>query len=227
VRFNDLPSLTTAAWNRTWLKQAAEQLAVTTGDGPAPMAAQARVGAGRVAAVAFRPPDGHVEALAQGVQSPPRDPRLTVTWRTGRRLVVELDAADATAPVNGLSPTLVLTTPAGSSETLAVPQTAPGRYVLSIPAPRSSGLATLRESGRVVDRFAVAGRYPPEFDGIGNDRAALSSLARRTGGRVIQPGERDRLVLPDRADGTPVAPLLATVGAVLVGAGLAVWRGKR
>jgi hypothetical protein len=168
-----------------------------------------------------------VEALAKLAQSPPRDPRLKVTWRTGRKVVVDVDAADATAPINGLSPTLVLSTPGGSSETFAVAQTGPGRYALSLPAPRSPSLATLRESGRVIDRFAVAGRYPAEFDGIGNDRAALQSLAERTGGRVIDPQDRGRLSIRARGEGRPLGPLLAVVGAALIGLGLVTWRIKR
>ena len=185
------------------------------------------VGSGSVAAVAFRPPDAHVEALAAQVQSPPRDPRLNVTWRSGPRLIVELDAVDGAAPINGLSPALVLTSPAGATETYPLPQTGPGRYVLSVAAPRSSVLATLHESGRVVDRFAVAGRYPEEFAGVGNDRDALRSLARRTGGRVIEPTDRGRLSIRSPAGGTDLAPSFATIGAALIGLGLVTWRIKR
>ena len=228
VRFADLPAASTAAWNRTWLRSGAEELAQTTGNPAIPMAARTNVGSGNVAAVAFRPPDAHVEALAAQIQSPPRDPRLKVTWRADRRLVVDLDAVDSAAPINGLAPTLVLTTPAGTTETFPLPQTAPGRYVVSLPAPRSSVLATLRESGRVVDRFAVAGRYPEEFDGVGNDREALSSLARRTGGRVIEPDDRGRLsIRPRGGRGTDLAPTFATIGAALVGLGLVTWRINR
>ena len=145
VRFVDLPAVSAAAWNRTWLRHGADELARTSGNDSVPMAARMNVGSGNVAAVAFRPPDPHVEALAARIQSPPRDPRLNVTWRTGRRLVVDLDAVDGAAPINGLSPTLVLTTPAGATETFPLPQTGPGRYVLDLPAPRPSVLATLRD----------------------------------------------------------------------------------
>ena len=40
-----------------------------------------------------------------------------------------------------------------------------------------------------MDRIAVAGRYAPEFDAIGNDRSAMNQLARRTGGAVIDPAQ--------------------------------------
>ena len=227
VRFANLPAATTSAWNRTWLKVGAEELARTTDEPSISMAARMNVGSGNVAAVAFRPADGHVEPLASLVQTPPRDPRLKVTWRTGRELVVDIDAATDAAPINGLSPTLVLSSPAGAGETLPVPQTGPGRYALTLPSPTLPKLATVRIDGRTVDRFAVAGRYAPEFDGIGNDRAALSSLARRSGGRVIEPSERARLSIRTGRRGTDLAPPLATAGAVLVGLGLIAWRSKR
>jgi hypothetical protein len=227
VQFEDLPAVSTAAWNRTWLRNGADELARTSGSSSIPMAAQMNVGSGNVAAVAFRPPDAHVKALAARVQSPPRDPRLNVIWRTGRRLIVDLDAVDGAAPINGLSPILVLSTPAGATETVLLPQTGPGRYVLNLPAPRSSVLATIRESDRIIDRFAVAGRYPEEFDGVGNDRDALSSLARRTGGRVVEPADRGRLSIRNPRGGTDLAPAFATLGGVLVGLGLVTWRIKR
>ena len=76
----------------------------------------------------------------------------------------------------------------------------------------------------MIDRIAVAGRYPPEFDGIGVDRAALSELARRTGGRVIEPADVSPLVLPGPRRGRPLVAYLAALGALLVAAGLVRWR---
>lgn len=227
VHFTDLPSVTAPAWNRTWLKAGADELARTTGEDAVPMAARTNVGSGAVAAVAFRPPDAHVEAMTALVQSPPRDPRLMVSWRTGRDLIIELDAVDDAQPINGLSPTVVLSTPAGSSETFSLPQTAPGRYALTLAAPRSSVLATLHASGRVIDRFAVAGRYAAEFDGIGNDHEALASLAKRTGGRIIEPHDRRPLSIRARGATWRLTPYLAAAGALLIGLGLVAWRIKR
>ncbi|HEV2294606.1 MAG TPA: VWA domain-containing protein [Tepidisphaeraceae bacterium] len=223
VHFSELPPAMATGWNRTWLKADATELARTTGEDSVPMAARANVGSGKVAAVTFRPPDGHVEALAALVQSPPRDPRLKVTWRTGLRLVIDIDAADQAAPMNGLSPTLVLTTLAGASETFRIPQTGPGRYHLALPAPRATAIATVRESSRMIERSAVAGRYAPEFDGIGNDRLALASLARRTGARVIEPGERGRVQFSGWGARRSIASYVAGAGALLVGMGLVAW----
>ena len=227
VRFENLPAASAAAWNRTWPKAGAQDLARTTDAPPTPMAARMNAGSGNVAAVAFRPPDAHVEALASIVQVPPRDPRLKVTWRTGRNLVVDIDAVGDSAPMNSLSPTLVLSSAAGPRQTLPVPQTGPGRYALTLPSPRSPALAAVLVEGRALDRFPVAGRYAPEFDAVGNDRAALSSLAARTGGRVIEPSERARLSIRTGRRGTDLAPLLAAAGAVLVSLGLVAWRAKR
>ncbi|MGB7158580.1 MAG: hypothetical protein WBD40_10975, partial [Tepidisphaeraceae bacterium] len=162
--------------------------------------------------------------LAALSQRPPRDPRLRVTWRSGPKLVVEIDASDGATLLNGLSPTLSLFTPTGEAQTHAVPQTGPGRYTLALDAPRSPRLATIGESGRILDRFAVAGRYPAEFDAIGNDREAMAALATRTGGRVIEPGDRTaiRFVAPDTT--VSVMSYLAFAGGVLIALGLVVWR---
>jgi hypothetical protein len=222
VRFDDLAPATAPGWNVTWLKTGADEIARSAGEDPKPMAARMNVGSGQVIAVAFQPPAEHVEALAVLVQNPPRDPRIKITWRTGRRLVVDIDAGT----INGLSPTLALTALGGVTTPQPVPQTAPGRYVLSLPAPRESSYATVFESGRVIDRFAVAGRYPAEFDGVGNDRAALAALAQRTGGRVIEPAERKSLHLPTPTGSTPLSPYFAAAGAALAALGLVAWRAK-
>jgi hypothetical protein len=222
VRFNDLALVTATEWNVTWLKTGAEEIGRSAADDAKPMAAQMNVGSGKVIAVAFGPPPMHVEALAALVQNPPRDPRIKVTWRTGRHLVVDMD----TGTINGLSPTLALTTVGGTTTSHAIPQTGPGRYMLSLTAPRESSYVTVFESGRVLDRFAVAGRYPAEFDGIGNDRIALASLAGRTGGKLIEPAARGPLQLPAPAGGTPLGAYFAAAGAALIAFGLVAWRVK-
>ena len=57
-------------------------------------------------------------------------------------------------------------------------QVAPGRYEIDIPIRRSPVIAQVRDPhGGIVRRFALAGRYPPEFDAIGNDRRNLQALA--------------------------------------------------
>ena len=172
--------------------------------------------------------------MARLIASPPRDPRFSVTWDAASKLRVTIDARDGNRYLNRLNFALDVSpasaTPVVTSTTTTrasaqpIPQTGPGRYELAIDAPAVSSIATLRHDGRVIDRSAVAGRYPPEFDAIGVDRAALAELARRTGGRVIEPSDTSRIDLPAPRQGSSLVAYLAAVGALLLAAGLVRWR---
>ena len=109
-----------------------------------------------------------------------------------------------------------------------IPQTAPGRYELELNVPRSAAFATVRrgsrEGGRVLARAAVAGRYAPEFDGIGTDRAALAGLAGGSGGGVVEPGDAGPIDLRRPRREVALAPVLASLGAGLIACGLILWR---
>ena len=95
---------------------------------------------------------------------------------------------------------------------------------MALPAPSRATFATVRLSGRVIDRFAVAGRYPPEAEAIGNNRPAMDALARATGGAVIEPSHTAPLDFrwPTRA--ISLTAYLAAAGAALIVAGLLRWR---
>src|SRR5947207_3395328 len=62
------------------------------------------------------------------------------------------------------------------------------RAAKSPPPPPTFALVRLGES-HVIDRIAVAGRYAPEFDAIGNNLQALRELAGASGGAVIEPAQ--------------------------------------
>ena len=68
-----------------------------------------------------------------------------------------------------------------------VPQTAPGRYELSLAAPTTPTFASIHHGKQVLDRISLPGRYPAEFEAIGNDTEAMHKLAESTGGAVINP----------------------------------------
>lgn len=227
-----LPPRAVELWNRTWLKPGASLLAEgenAQGSERVPMAAFWPAGEGRVAAAAFAASPSDVEALARLVERPPRDPRLSVRWETGPKLSVTLDASDERGYVNGLRPTLELSSP-GDAEggrqpvSRPVPQTAPGRYTLAIDAPRRPAFAAVRLDGRVIDRVAVAGRYAPEFEAVGNNRENLRALAARSGGAVVEPSRMRPLDLPWPRRDVPLAPPLALAGAFLIALGLVRWR---
>jgi len=173
------------AWDRAWLKQDAQ----LWGKSPSgAMAAFWRVGSGCVAAIAFTPTDDVAEALARRIAQPPRDPRFSTQWDQGPTLRVTVDALDKDQYLNDLRLAVEIADDSGM-QSHEVAQTAPGRYELSLPAPRQPAIVTLRDERRVIDRIAVAGRYAQEFDALGNDHDAMRLLADRTGGTVIWPGD--------------------------------------
>src|SRR5205085_8454056 len=105
-----------------------------------------------------------------------------------------------------------------------IPQTAPGRYELTIPAPRARSFATVRHDARVIDRLAVPGRYAAEFDAIGNDYDALRTLARRTGGRLIDRAWNRAIEIPFPRREILLTPFLALASAVSLAVALLRWR---
>ncbi|MDB5356701.1 MAG: hypothetical protein JWN24_3154 [Phycisphaerales bacterium] len=225
---SSIPSRTVSPWNRTWLRGTATPLAEATQESERVIAgARWNVGEGRVLALAFDAGPSLADALAQSAGRAPHDPRYRVTWETGSRLRVTVDALDGQRYLNGEKIELDLSEEsesAAAAKSIAVPQIEPGRYELSLPAPRSPAFATVRVAGHVVDRIAVAGRYAPEFDAIGNDPEAMEKLARRTGGQVIP--SRQTWPIDFRWPRRPIslAPLLALIGAALIALGLVRWK---
>ena len=223
-----LPPHSVLPWNRTWLKPDATQLAATTHGGEeVPMAALWQAGSGRAGAFAFEASPGEAQLLADRIAHEPRDPRFSVTWDAGSPLRLTVNAVDAhTVFLNDQAITLELADESNPalSRNSAIPQVAPGRYEAELPAPRSPALATVRAAGRVIDRTALAGRYAPEFDAIGNDLDAMHELASRTGGRVIGPREHGRLDLRWPRRQIALGAWVGALGALLIAAALILWR---
>jgi hypothetical protein len=217
-------------WNRTWLKKDATTLASAGADASqTPMAALWRVGAGAVAAAGFAPTAEEAQALVNLVQRPPRDPRFAVSYQIGPALQISVTAADGQQPLNEQRLTLALSDLSSAAPRLtnySVPQTAPGHYEAAAAAPRLPALATVRVGQTVIDRFAVAGRYPAEFDGIGNNRDTMQALASATGGRVIEPAQTSRIDFAWSVRTISLMPWLAVAGAASLGLGLARWKAK-
>jgi len=211
-------------WNRTWVKTSALRLAeARRSEDVLPMAARWNVGEGEVLAAAFDPPPAIAARLADLVSRPPRDPRFHVTWHTGPLLRAMVDAIGENDYLNGRRVTLEVSSAADAVDRL-MPQTAPGRYELAVPAPRSPGVATVRVDGRVVSRKAVAGRYAPEFEALGNDHAAMRELASLSGGQVIAPDFARPLDIRWPRHPLPLSSWLAAAGALFISLGLAWWR---
>ena len=224
-----LPGRAVAPWNRTWLKKSATELAAAQYEGEGvPLCGQWAVGNGEVIACGFAPTAAEREAMARRIARPPRDPRFAVSWDAGPRLVVRVDAKDGGKYLNGLVLRLEVADERDGARVAAaaydVPQVAPGRYERSLPAPRARSFATLRHEGRVIDRAALAGRYAPEFDAVGNDYAALRTLTERTGGRVIDRAWTKAIDFSFPRRELALGPWLALAAAVFVGLGLVRWR---
>lgn len=216
-----LSPMVTTQWNPAWLKRGATgQATATFGSDTFPLAATWRFGAGSVAAVAFPAPAGVIEAFADAVQSPARDPRFRIQHDASRTLTLRIDAIDAGRLMNDQSFSLAI----GQQLPIAIPQTAPGRYELSMPAPRQSGIAVVRHNDRIIDRFAVPDRYAPEFEAIGIDRPAVGALAESTGGKVIPPEDTAPLDIDWPARRVSLVPHGALLGSLLIAMGLIAWK---
>jgi hypothetical protein len=248
-----LPGRSVPIWNRVWIRTSALPLAQTTAaDGPAALAARWQVGSGQVLAAGFSPQQAELDAFAKLVAQTPRDSRFKVTWDPGRQLRVSVDAADNDRYLNGEQMTLELRAAATEAspqsqsprpnplpeyrereqeeyrereqKEILIPQIAPGRYEVSVPAPRQPVFASVRRNGQVLDRTAVAGRYAPEFDAIGNDMPAMRELAARTGGGVILPTQTRAIEFHWQTQPVPLTSWLAAAGALFIAAGLLRWR---
>jgi len=208
-----IPISEISIWNRVWLKPDAQLWAKS--DAGDALAANWPVGRGSVTAAAFSPDSATIQSLVALVAQKPRDPRLSIHWNTGRTLDVSIDAIDNGKFLNDLSFSFEILP--GSIQ--PIPQTAPGHYELAIPAPRDPAIA-VSQDGRIIDRMSIAGRYPPEFDELGNDHAAMSQLAELSGGTVIEPNEHDAIRLHEPMREVDLVSWLAVLGAILVAAAM-------
>ncbi len=218
-----LEPLTVSHWNRTWLKSRATSLATAPyGGAQIPLIATWNVGAGKCVAAAYQPHANTVAALVKIAAMPPRDPRFTISWTVTAQIRVVIHARQNGSFMNGLMLRLIAN--ADPASTKEIPQTGPGEYALTIDRPRGSHLFTISENGRILDRRAIAGIYPPEFDKIGIDRTKLAELARRTGGRVIEPDDTRAIALPRITSPISLTAPLAILGGAMLAIGLVVAR---
>jgi hypothetical protein len=216
-----------STWNQVWARESITPLGVAaTGEGERILAALWNAGVGRVAAAAFSPPPPIADELAKLVAAPPRDPRYRVRWDCGPMLRVRIDAVESDRLLNDLPFRLQLLDDGAKAGTQVspIPQISPGRYELSVPAPRRAVIGVVRLGDAIISRHAVAGRYAPEFDEIGLNRRILERLAATTGGRVIEPGDVRPIEFAHPTRRVHLTGWLAATGALLIAAGLVHWR---
>jgi hypothetical protein len=218
------PNESATLWNRTWLKPDAHFWATASrANLLIPMAASWHVGSGTVAALAFRPDPSQIESLAAMIAQKPRDPRFSVQWNTGGQPGVTVDAAQSGRFLNDLQISLRLENDAGK-QIIPLKQIAPGRYQAQFDSQRTPRIATLQTGSETIDRTSIPGRYPPEFDAVGNDHDAMEALADQTGGRVIWPTDHNRINFRWPIIATNLAPWICAVAFLLVSIGLVAWR---
>jgi hypothetical protein len=181
-----------------------------------------------VAAIAVAEKSSTTAAISKLIAQPPRDPRFRVTWDMKPTLHVLVDAVDKGHFLNDLKLTLETWDPdSGIARTFPLEQAWPGRYEISAPSGQHPSIATVKEGEHIIDRTALAGWYAAQFSAVGEDRAALESIARQSGGRVILPGETapNDFKFPKRE--IPITSWLATAGALCLATGLLAWKIQR
>ncbi|HEV8606025.1 MAG TPA: vWA domain-containing protein, partial [Tepidisphaeraceae bacterium] len=132
-----LPARPVSPSNRTWLKKDATLLAESNNNDKPPLAAQWNFGSGIVTAFSFSANTTEIESLSKLIAQPPRDPRFQITWTPGPTLHIRIDATDNQTYLNNepLTLTLLDDSPIPKREIKNIPQTSPGPYELSHPAP--------------------------------------------------------------------------------------------
>ena len=235
----DLPEVT--AYLLCAAQPGAEVLA-SVGPESDPLLAVRRVGLGRAAGLALLAADGHnpawqgsgewarlLPAAVRWALRPAGDPRFAGTVRAdGESVRVELNAADANAPVNLLELTGRLVSPGDGDavRSFAFTQIAPGRYEARLrDVRRPAGLTVTTADGREVWQDIVARGAPRELTAVGPDWANLRLLAELTGGQIASGrGVGARAERLFEQGHTPLWPGLLAVAGLLM---LAEWAGAR
>ncbi|MCX7844375.1 MAG: VWA domain-containing protein [Candidatus Bipolaricaulota bacterium] len=154
----------------------------------------------------------HFAALLEELW-PQRKP-LGLAWELrGKGVVIRLDVERDGRWVHGLRFSGRLAGPGGAQE-LGFRQVAPGRYEAELPHPGAGAylLAVAEATGQYGGTAVLALPYPPEYAELGPDRETLGTLARLTGGALLEDEE-----LPERseavADWIALWPALLWAGA--------------
>ena len=222
----------------------AEVLARVGAEGDALLAAR-RVGLGRSAGLALPPagpenPSWHragqwpplLAAAARWARRPAGDPRFAGNARRDNdALLMRIQAADPNGPMNLLELTArvhAVESAEPAPQTVALRQTAPGRYEgRALPGRGPASVAVRLANGPVVWSAAVGRATPPELAAVGADWDNLRLLAELTGGKIALTrdlGERaERLAEQGRSALWPALLALAAAFMLIDWAAARVW----
>jgi Ca-activated chloride channel homolog len=167
--------------------------------------------------------------LLERAARPPDDPdrQLSVTVQ-GNQAQITLDAQTSSDDpgqrqyLNYLSTTTTLVGPDGVQQQINLPQVAPGRYQATTPVEdngvyRLDAQQTDPSTGAVAQQsggFVVP--YSPEYRATGTNTDFLTSLARATGGQLIQTPDQALVHdLPSVAEPQPLWPYVLVAAALL------------
>jgi Ca-activated chloride channel homolog len=158
---------------------------------------------------------------------PSDDPNRQVSVAlTGSQAQITLDArtgVDTDAPeyANFLQATADVTGPDGTTQHIALPQSAPGQYQGTVPS-ETDGVYSVEVNETAADGNAESQAsgfvvpYSPEYRDLGTNTAFLAALSAETGGRPIDTPDSALLHdLPSTARPTPLWPFLLVLTAVL------------
>lgn len=151
--------------------------------------------------------------------------------RKGREAVVAIDAIDAAGKfLNQADTTLSVIDPRQNRTTLTMEQSAPGRYVATVPTPEAGDyhfMIAQKYRGQPIynQSRGLAVGYPDELRLKPANRELLAQIARGTGGR-IDPKPADLFVQDDRVAPrvSPLWPWLVTIAAIIFVADVALRR---
>ncbi|MEM1166660.1 MAG: FixH family protein [Planctomycetota bacterium] len=167
--------------------------------------------------------DSMWRAIADSVARPTDDTDLELTSEVrGDRLTVRLDASDRQGrPLDLLRVPTSVYTPSGERVDLELEQDGPGTYTASIDASEQGNYVVVSTPSRAGETLAAkvggASRpLSPEYRDLTSDEGALTQLAARTGGRVLDLDDASAETLFERGE-LPPAVALQPLWPVLLG----------
>jgi Mg-chelatase subunit ChlD len=175
--------------------------------------------------------------VVKRVDRPPEDPNRQVTVAIDNdQAQITLDAqTGADQPdrhyLNFQPSQAVIVDPRGAQSTVQLPQVAPGRYQATVPV-QSDGVYTLTATQtdpttgeQAVQSSGFVVPYSPEYGLTSTDQSLLQTIARHTGGGLINdPADAFAHTLPSVGAPQPLWPLLLFLTAILLVADVGVRR---